>query len=99
MRIAPNAVSASIVRDSRDAQTSAKAGESSSSSDAASVVKLSIAGTAASSDAGATSGATGTTTTRLQTIRAMLDKGNYPVDLDVLASRIVDDEFVRAGKS
>jgi len=99
MRIAPNAVSASIVRDSRDAQTSAKAGESSSSSDAASVVKLSIAGTAASSDAGATSGATGTTTTRLQTIRAMLDKGDYPVDLDLLAARIVDDDVLRAGRS
>lgn len=98
MRIAPNAVSAPIVRDSRDAQPAVKSGEASSSSEAASVVKLSTAGTAAASDAGATSGTAGTTT-RLQTIRAMLDKGNYPVDLDVLASRIVDDEFVRAGKS
>jgi hypothetical protein len=29
----------------------------------------------------------------------MLDKGDYPVDLDVLASRIVDDDVLRAGRS
>jgi len=37
--------------------------------------------------------------TRLQTIRAMLDSGTYPVDLDVLASRMVDDDVLRARRS
>jgi hypothetical protein len=58
------------------------------------VVKLSTAGAAVSAEATAAP-----TTTRLQTIRSMLDKGDYPVDLDALATRIVDDELVRAGRS
>jgi anti-sigma28 factor (negative regulator of flagellin synthesis) len=55
-----------------------------------SIVKLSSAATAAS-DASESTGMTG----RLERIRALLDKGEYPVDLDQLASRIVDDEVVR----
>ncbi|MEJ7601879.1 MAG: flagellar biosynthesis anti-sigma factor FlgM [Kofleriaceae bacterium] len=34
---------------------------------------------------------------RLDKIRAMLDTGTYPIDLDQLASRIVDDEWLRGG--
>ncbi len=34
-------------------------------------------------------------TGRLEKIRALLDKGEYPVDLDKLASRIVDDDASR----
>lgn len=97
MRIVPNVVSTPIARDSRDAQP-AKSSEAAPSS-AASIVQLSAAGASASSEARPATGSTGTTTTRLQTIRAQLDQGNYPVDLDVLASRIVDDEFLRAGRS
>ncbi len=93
MRIDPKVVTSPITRDTRESP-SAKAGASTSAN--ASVVTLSTAGTAASAGAASTSP---TTTTRLQTIRAMLDKGAYPVDLDQLASRIVDDEFVRAGRS
>jgi len=37
------------------------------------------------------------TRARLQEIRALIDKGEYPVDLDVLARRIVDDELLRSG--
>jgi anti-sigma28 factor (negative regulator of flagellin synthesis) len=33
---------------------------------------------------------------RLDKIRAMLDRGDYPVDLDMLASRIVEDDALRA---
>lgn len=95
MRIDPNVVAAPIARDSREASASTKTGDTSSSSEASSVVKLSTAGAAASSDIKPAA----TTTSRLDTIRAMLDKGAYPVDLDVLASRIVDDEFLRAGRS
>jgi len=39
-----------------------------------------------------------TVTARLAKIRAMLVHGTYPVDLDLLASRIVDDESMRGGK-
>lgn len=94
MRIDPNVVAAPIARDTREAPASTKTGDTSSTS-ASSVVKLSSAGAAASADAKPAA----TTTSRLDTIRAMLDKGDYPVDLDVLASRIVDDEFLRAGRS
>jgi anti-sigma28 factor (negative regulator of flagellin synthesis) len=95
MRIDPKVVIQPIAREPREAQPSAvKTGETASSD--ASVVKLSTAGLAASSESGPSAA---TTTTRLQTIRAMLDKGDYPVDLDLLASRIVDDEVLRAGRS
>jgi anti-sigma28 factor (negative regulator of flagellin synthesis) len=95
MRIDPKVVISPITRESSASQPAApKAGEASASS--ASVVKLSTAGAAASAEATPTSP---TTTSRLQTIRAMLDKGDYPVDLDLLASRIVDDEVIRAGRS
>ena len=95
MRIDPKVVIQPIARETREAQPSAvKTGETASSD--ASVVKLSTAGIAASSES---SPSAATTTTRLQTIRAMLDKGDYPVDLDLLATRIVDDEVLRAGRS
>ena len=94
MRIDNKVAIQPIAREPREAQPSAvKTGDSSGD---ASVVKLSTAGLAASSEASPSSA---TTTTRLQTIRAMLDKGDYPVDLDVLASRIVDDDVLRAGRS
>jgi len=95
MRIDPKVVIQPIARETREAQPSAvKTGEAPSSD--ASVVKLSTAGIAASAEP---SSASATTTSRLQTIRAMLDKGDYPVDLDLLATRIVDDEVLRAGRS
>ena len=96
MRIDPKVVTPPIARDTRESQPSASKPRGTAASDAPSVVKLSIAGTAASAGAAP---AGPTTTARLQTIRAMLDKGDYPVDLDQLASRIVDDELVRVGRS
>ena len=96
MRISTSVITPPIARDTRE-----QAPLTSKSSDpeitGASVVKLSSAGTAASAEAAPA--AAPTTTSRLQTIRAMLDKGDYPVDLDALASRIVDDELVRSGRS
>jgi len=100
MRISTSVIPPPAARDTREqspltAQGAAKNTDPAVSS--ASVVKLSSAGTAASAEAAPAAGPT--TTSRLQTIRAMLDKGAYPVDLDALASRIVDDELVRAGRS
>jgi len=94
MRIDPKVLISPATRDAREApSTAAKPSDAAASS--ASVVKLSAAGMSASAEAAASP----TTTSRLQTIRAMLDKGDYPVDLDVLATRIVDDEMLRAGRS
>ena len=98
MRIDPKVATPPITREARDTPTGAASSGKAGEPEGASVVKLSSAGTAASAE---TSGAapSATTTTRLQTIRAMLDKGDYPVDLDLLASRIVDDDVLRAGRS
>lgn len=96
MRIDPKVATTQISRDAREAPSSTASTSKSSEPEGASVVKLSSAGTAAAAD---TSSAAPTTTTRLQTIRAMLDKGSYPVDLDMLATRIVDDDVLRAGRS
>lgn len=95
MRIDPKAATPPVARDTRESPSAAtKASPANDGS--ASVVKLSSAGAAASADPAV---AAPTTTTRLQTIRAMLDKGDYPVDLDLLAARIVDDDVLRAGRS
>jgi anti-sigma28 factor (negative regulator of flagellin synthesis) len=94
MRIDPKVLISPAARDAREApSTAAKPGDTATGS--ASVVKLSAAGMTASAEAAASP----TTTSRLQTIRAMLDKGDYPVDLDLLATRIVDDATLRAGRS
>ena len=96
MRIDPKVVTPPIARETRESPSSGTARASETDGQSASVVKLSSAGAAASADPAV---ASPTTTTRLQTIRAMLDKGDYPVDLDLLASRIVDDDVLRAGRS
>jgi len=93
MRIDPKVLISPVTRDAREAPSAAKSSDTAPSS--ASVVKLSVAGATASAEAAASP----TTTTRLATIRAMLDKGDYPVDLDLLASRIVDDDLLRVGRS
>jgi anti-sigma28 factor (negative regulator of flagellin synthesis) len=65
-------------------------------SSVATVVSLSPAGARAAAAAGrAQSGQT----TRLEKIKAMIDAGDYPVDLDKLAERIADDELVRTRRS
>lgn len=93
MRIDPKVAISPVTRDAPQTPSTAK---SDAAASGASVVKLSAAGASASAGAAAVAP---TTTSRLQTIRAMLDKGDYPVDLDQLASRIVDDELLRAGQA
>jgi len=94
MRIDPKVmISPATTRDAREAPSSARTDAAPAAG--ASVVKLSAAGLSASAEAGA---ASPTTTSRLQTIRAALDKGDYPVDLDRLATRIVDDDVLRSGR-
>ena len=68
---------------------------SSSTASSAPAVERSEAGATVSAEAPASP----TTTGRLQTLRALIDQGNYPVDLDRLASRIAEDELLRGGRS
>lgn len=87
MRIDPKAGISPISIDSSKPQQAPKSGAQTG----ASVVTLSSAAAAIPPD--------GTPpahiAARLEKIRAMLDRGDYPVDLDMLAARIVDDEALR----
>jgi anti-sigma28 factor (negative regulator of flagellin synthesis) len=87
MRIDPKA---SIAPTTLDPAASAPA-KSTPKPEPSAVVTLSSAATVAS--------ATGPTIAeRLDKLRALVAKGEYPLDLDKLASRIVDDDLVRGGK-
>jgi anti-sigma28 factor (negative regulator of flagellin synthesis) len=56
----------------------------------ASVVSLSSAGSAVVSDADDAE-----PSARVQTLKMMVEQGTYHVDLETLASRIVDDDILR----
>ena len=90
MRIDPKVAIPQITRETRESPASAAKTDETATQSA--VVKLSAAGAAASAES---TPAAATTTSRLHAIRAMLDKGDYPVDLDMLASRIVEDDALR----
>ena len=83
MRIDPTAPTS---LEPRDTKVPAKA--SSPSSEPSTVVKLSEAASASTEPADMTA--------RVAHIRALIRAGAYPVDLDTLASRIVDDEVLRS---
>ena len=88
MRIDSTTPTLSVVAgESRDTRAAAKPATSE-----ASVVRLSSAGVAVSNS----STSEDHVTAKVSHIRALLAKGEYPVDLDQLASRIVDDELVRS---
>jgi flagellar biosynthesis anti-sigma factor FlgM len=82
-----------VVPITKDTSTGAKAAPRSGPSGSSTVVTLSASATASASAQPVD------VTSRLDRIRALLDKGDYPVDLDKLASRIVDDESTRGGTS
>jgi anti-sigma28 factor (negative regulator of flagellin synthesis) len=83
MRIIPNVV-VSPVAGASAAPERADVKPSKTPDAPATVVSLSSAGTS-SVDVSA----------RLEKIRAAIDAGAYPIDLDKLAARIVDDEIMR----
>lgn len=92
MRIDPNVVVSPTKLDTTKSRTAGGTDSPDSKKSGASVVSLSAAATAAT-------GATHTSNSdRIDKIRALLDKGDYAVDLDQLASRIVDDEAARTKK-
>ena len=88
MRIDPKPAILPTSLDAPKSQATAKAPAPASGG---SVVALSSAASAVAPDAPSPS-----VTARLDRIRALLDHGEYPVDLDLLASRIVDDELMRS---
>lgn len=91
MRIDPNVVVSSIAPIGRDSKESAPATETPTKEGSnASVVNLSSAAGTASAQP-ASSGITA----RLAAIKVQIESGNYPIDLDKLASRIVDDDSAR----
>ena len=81
MRIDP---SSPVTLEPRDAASPS----SQPASPASDVVALSPAGTAAAAPSAQM-------TERLARIRALVQQGAYPIDLDMLASRIVNDEILR----
>ena len=83
MRIEPKVTGPVTLPDARDPKTQPD------KTTPASVVELSPAGAAASK------AHTPASPERLAAIRASIRDGAYPVDLDKLASRILDDELVR----
>jgi anti-sigma28 factor (negative regulator of flagellin synthesis) len=85
-----------VVADSRETKpTTVKAPEKSNLD---SVVKLSAAGTSASQPTQPTDPESidPRNRTRLDEIRVAIKHDRYPIDLDKLASKMVDDEFVRS---
>jgi anti-sigma28 factor (negative regulator of flagellin synthesis) len=89
MRIDPKPAISPATMDTQKNQAPAKP---SPGPESASVVALSSAASTAAN------GPSPTITSRIERIRSLLERGAYPIDLDVLASRIVDDEVLRAGR-
>lgn len=89
MRIDPNVVvfpvQSSTAGDTRKPRAASESGGN------ATVVKLSAGATAASTESNQVLDA------KLERIRALIDRGEYPIDLDMLSSRIVDDDILRGG--
>ena len=93
MRINPNVVVSPITQEPQTSATP-KGTERSRPGDGegAAIVALSRPTSASASEAPSRAMAS-----RLDRIRALLDAGEYPIDLDQLATRIVDDESLRGG--
>ncbi|HEY0251037.1 MAG TPA: flagellar biosynthesis anti-sigma factor FlgM [Kofleriaceae bacterium] len=86
-------VGVAVVADAREAKGTGAPTTKSTTESPAAVVKLSAAGTSASQTKDAE--ISPANAERLSSIRQAIKTGNYPIDLDKLASRIVDDDFMR----
>lgn len=91
MRIDPKLVTPVTIREPRARRATGKPVQDDSEPSA--VVSLSAGATAAA----ASSSLDGEIAQRIETLRMAIEKGDYQVDLDVLADKIVDDELVRGG--
>ena len=84
MRIEPKVVTP-VAQETRDPKPAAD------KPTPAAVVKLSAAGTSAASQTETHAASA----SRIAEIRAAVRRGAYPIDLDKLAAKIIDDEVVR----
>lgn len=91
MRIDPKVVVSPTQLETTKPGAERRSSSASPSAGASSVVELSSAARSMRT-------AEPSTSERLGKIRALLDAGEYAVDLDQLASRIVDDEVMRTRK-
>jgi anti-sigma28 factor (negative regulator of flagellin synthesis) len=87
MRIDPNVVIFPVASSTTQEKAPRAAGDK-----GAAVVSLSAGATAAGAER-----TEGTLDARLERIRGAIDRGEYPIDLDMLSSRIVDDDILRGG--
>jgi flagellar biosynthesis anti-sigma factor FlgM len=94
MRIDPKVITPITGYKTREQTPSAASPKPSDDSSRASVVKLSTAGVAVTTPATKSAA-----TAKIASIKAAIATGQYPVDLDKLASRIVDDEANRGGST
>ena len=94
MRIDPNLSVVPV--SSETSKPTAKTTKATSSGSQSSVVALSTAGAAVSAEPDAASAAQ---TAKIEKLRMQVEKGTYKVDLDTLASRIVDDDMMRGAAS
>jgi anti-sigma28 factor (negative regulator of flagellin synthesis) len=97
MRIDPNVVVFPV--QSTTAGDTRKPRAASESGGSATVVTLSAGATAASPHAerSLSIDVNQVVTAKLDRIRALIDRGEYAIDLDMLSSRIVDDDLLRGG--
>jgi flagellar biosynthesis anti-sigma factor FlgM len=94
MRIDPKVVVPISVGEQREQAPTSTAKSSTTTSSA--VVDISSAGTSAAAQAASETGDP-KVTARIAQIKTELQAGAYPIDLERLASRIVDDEVLRGG--
>jgi flagellar biosynthesis anti-sigma factor FlgM len=99
MRIDPKVVVPVSANEPRDAQAPRAQG---TAPPASSVVTLSSAASSAQASASSAADEVSSSpevTTKIAKIRSLLESGAYPIDLNQLASRILDDERARGGSS
>jgi len=94
MRIDPKVVDPISVGEQREKAPTAPPKSAPPSS---TVVDISSAGTTAAAQAASETGDP-KVTARIAQIKGLLQAGAYPIDLEKLASRIVDDDILRGGQ-
>ncbi len=94
MRIDPKLFVASV--SSQTAQQAPEQPKRAKRNTGASVVSLSSAGAAVVAEPGATDESE--PSARVEELKMMVEQGTYQVDLEALASRIVDDDIMRGSR-
>lgn len=91
MRIDPNVVVFPVQSSTTGEPKKPTTRATTASEGKATVVKLSAGATAAADESELSS----VHNAKLDRIRGLIERGEYPIDLDMLSSRIVDDDLLR----